>query len=277
MSIAAISTLRQAGLRYVHVVASRGPCLPLGVSSLFSATSSPSHPIIRRAYHIGYNGACIRPSLLPQIFRWQNAKGEELLVMAEDNYGRSVRAPNSVEALSFMFQIDNSGPPTALEVNGWMGRPALHCGQGTMMAPFALPPSPPPSPPLPRPSLPRQVIEFWRKQRLRYPKATQLASTLDDYATSVLGNSSVYNSLPVVTEEIGDSWLYGSPADPIKVGRKGRRPGTFGPGGCAPSSAQAPLTGLGSPYPCSWHSTARHVACSRPPWRPGTSAPRPKR
>jgi hypothetical protein len=44
-----------------------------------------------------------------------------------------------------------------------------------------------------------------------------VASSLDDYALTVLDNADLYNALPVITEEIGDSWLYGSPADPIKV------------------------------------------------------------
>lgn len=54
-------------------------------------------------------------------------------------------------------------------------------------------------------------------QRLRFPKAKLVASSLDDYALSILDDPAVYNALPVVTQEIGDSWLYGAPADPIKV------------------------------------------------------------
>lgn len=167
-------------------------------------------------------------------------------MLVEDNYGRSIRALNSSDALTFMFQIDNSGPPAAVDVRPRLSLPwaraeikgnrfdleELH----TLLNPRLLfyrlfwrflsllcgtslcHPLPTPIPlPLPFFSHPAQVIEFWRKQRLRYPKAEQVASSLDDYALTVLDNADLYNALPVITEEIGDSWLYGSPADPIKV------------------------------------------------------------
>jgi hypothetical protein len=57
------------------------------------------------------------------VFRWQNDKGEELLMLVEDNYGRSIRALNSSDALTFMFQIDNSGPPAAVDVRPFPSLP----------------------------------------------------------------------------------------------------------------------------------------------------------
>ena len=40
------------------------------------------------------------------------------------------------------------------------------------------------------------------------------AATLSDVAAAV---DRVRNSLPVVTSEIGDTWIYGCASDPVKV------------------------------------------------------------
>ena len=137
-----------------------------------------------RAYHIEYNGACKKPEVLPLVFRWRAPTGEEILAMVENSYGHEICAPGSLHVLSFMYQVDNSGPP------------ALN-----------------------------DVLAFWAMLRLRFPKANLTASSLDAYALAVLNDAAVYNNLPVVTQEIGDSWLYGAPADPIKVAtyREARR------------------------------------------------------
>ncbi len=51
--------------------------------------------------------------------------------------------------------------------------------------------------------------------KLLYPEAKVIASTLDAYAAELL---SIKNQLPVVTEEIGDTWIHGVGTDPQKVG-----------------------------------------------------------
>lgn len=58
------------------------------------------------------------------------------------------------------------------------------------------------------------VLDFWVGLHASYPKATVRASTLDAWAAYALSQKS---TLPVVKQEIGDSWLYGSPADPYKL------------------------------------------------------------
>lgn len=55
--------------------------------------------------------------------------------------------------------------------------------------------------------------EFDRLQK-KYPQASVEASTLDDYARSVL---KYRETLPVVEEEIGDTWIHGIASDPWKV------------------------------------------------------------
>jgi len=67
-----------------------------------------------RGYHIGYTGACNKPESVPPISRWQHpASGTEVILMAENNYGTTIRVPGSPAMLAFMYQIDNSGLPTA--------------------------------------------------------------------------------------------------------------------------------------------------------------------
>jgi len=48
----------------------------------------------------------------------------------------------------------------------------------------------------------------------RYPDAIIKVSTLDDFARCILKKRSI---LPVVTQEIGDTWIYRAAADPLKI------------------------------------------------------------
>lgn len=66
------------------------------------------------------------------------------------------------------------------------------------------------------PPTPEQVIENWAVFRTKYPNAQIVSSSLDDFALFVL-NASTSLHLPVITSEIGDSWLYGAPAHPQKL------------------------------------------------------------
>ena len=140
-----------------------------------------------RGYHIGFNGAVKKPESVPPISRWKHGgPGTEIVLMAEDNYGTKIRARGSSAMLAFMsmYQIDDTGPPTADE-----------------------------------------VLSFWTAIRTQYPAATPMALSLDGYVQKVLDDTAVFDALPVLTGEIGDSWLYGSPADPIKLAtfREARR------------------------------------------------------
>ena len=59
-----------------------------------------------------------------------------------------------------------------------------------------------------------QVLSVWDRLRRQYPDAEILASSLDAYARSILPFK---KDLPVVTEEIGDTWIHGVGSDPYKV------------------------------------------------------------
>ncbi len=52
--------------------------------------------------------------------------------------------------------------------------------------------------------------------RQQFPGATITASNMSDIANAV---SPYRDQFPVVTDEIGDTWIYGVPSDPVKVAR----------------------------------------------------------
>jgi hypothetical protein len=57
-------------------------------------------------------------------------------------------------------------------------------------------------------------FELFQKQ---FPNAEIIASTLTNYF-ELLNADAVKENLPVLTSEIGDTWMYGVPSDPFKVG-----------------------------------------------------------
>lgn len=59
-----------------------------------------------------------------------------------------------------------------------------------------------------------QVIKLFNKLKGLYPKAQITAADLNDVAAAVLP---VKDTLPVVTQEIGDTWIHGAGTDPRKV------------------------------------------------------------
>ena len=63
------------------------------------------------------------------------------------------------------------------------------------------------------PQSPDEIIAIYDKYKRMYPEAKIVAATLDDVADRV--NS--LKNLPVITDEIGDSWLHGTASDPKKV------------------------------------------------------------
>ena len=59
-----------------------------------------------------------------------------------------------------------------------------------------------------------EVGEIYRQLRKEHPDAVVFASTLNAFAERLLP---IRASLPVVTQEIGDSWIHGVGSDPVKV------------------------------------------------------------
>jgi len=60
----------------------------------------------------------------------------------------------------------------------------------------------------------KRIAQWFAQLEQKYPGAEVLASTLDAYAATVWANR---GRLPIVTEEIGDTWIHGAGSDPKKI------------------------------------------------------------
>ncbi|MBT9871719.1 DUF5054 domain-containing protein [Bacteroides salyersiae] len=60
-----------------------------------------------------------------------------------------------------------------------------------------------------------QIAELYANIKKRFPKADIIASSLDDVARDI--ELYCQDELPVVTQEIGDSWIWGVASDPKKI------------------------------------------------------------
>jgi hypothetical protein len=61
-----------------------------------------------------------------------------------------------------------------------------------------------------------QVLDVYKDVQKMFPDAEVFASTLDHFAAKL---APIREALPVVTREIGDTWIHGVGSDPIKVSR----------------------------------------------------------
>jgi hypothetical protein len=61
-----------------------------------------------------------------------------------------------------------------------------------------------------------EIAAIYAKLRRQFPRAEIRASNMNEVAAEV---DQVRNQLPVVTSEIGDTWIYGCASDPYKVAR----------------------------------------------------------
>ena len=61
-----------------------------------------------------------------------------------------------------------------------------------------------------------EINAIYAELRQRFPNAQLTAGSLTDIATAM---EPLRASLPIVTQEIGDTWIYGAPSDPPKIAR----------------------------------------------------------
>ena len=64
------------------------------------------------------------------------------------------------------------------------------------------------------PQNPEQVAAVYKNLQEQFPGAQIVASTLNEVAREVSG---VKTHLPLVTEELGDTWIHGTGSDPLKI------------------------------------------------------------
>ena len=159
-----------------------------------------------KAYHIGYNPDCTKQlDFLPPSFRWRiNETGDELLMMFNGYYGTEILLPEKAKTHPALgpTHLHQIAAPGAEDV--------------ALVFQFTLDNRGVPDA--------DAVIQLWGALQKKFPNADIKASSLDDFVEEVLAKGDT-SALPLVTDEIGDSWLYGVPADPIKVAtfREARR------------------------------------------------------
>lgn len=66
------------------------------------------------------------------------------------------------------------------------------------------------------PHTPEEIEQIYARLSARFPKAEIVASNLSEMAEALDPHR---DKLPVVTQEIGDTWIYGCASDPLKVAR----------------------------------------------------------
>ena len=66
------------------------------------------------------------------------------------------------------------------------------------------------------PHTPEEINGIYAELSARFPNAEIVAANLSEMANAL---APFRNNLPVVTEEIGDTWIYGCASDPLKVAR----------------------------------------------------------
>lgn len=127
-----------------------------------------------RFLHIGVNN-CSKIPVVPDICRWKNTDGKEIILMYQTEYGTESMLPDGKTVLSFNFTGDNNGPHTA-----------------------------------------EQVKAIYKGLRQRYPNAHIMTTSLNDVAEELHKMS---DKLPVLTSEIGDTWIFGYASSPLAMSR----------------------------------------------------------
>lgn len=128
--------------------------------------------------HIGVNSVCRSPDV-PPIFIWRAPAGEEVVVMYHDNYGGTRTLPGTSSALRIVHSTDESGNQDNLGPHTY-----------------------------------KQAQKIYRETREQFPGSLVKASTLDDIAEEI---QTIRSELPVVEDEIGDTWIHGIASDPVKT------------------------------------------------------------
>jgi hypothetical protein len=121
-----------------------------------------------------------------------------------------VEVPSAGAALCYAWKMDNTGPHNVTEVKA-VYEQVLHPSLPPTLSPLSLLTHLPQPPSLASPLLPPTL-----QVRALYPAASSVHSSdaFDDFVDRVWPHR---GSLPVVTAEIGDTWIYGASTDCRKV------------------------------------------------------------
>lgn len=154
-------------------------------------------PLLRKnnviGISIGVNGASM-PAKVPKIFRWKFgepgkfSEDEVLVTFHPKGYGGISKSDCAEiflpelqisKVLCYAFRGDNAGPPESVS----------------------------------------EVVQVFSSLRKQYPDATLITSKggYEAFFEAVIRSDEALRSLTVIDKEIGDTWIYGVPSDPMKV------------------------------------------------------------
>lgn len=156
-----------------------------------------------RFLHIGVNPQSTVPSVPPS-FRWRGADGSEIVVAYNDEYGGVHRRRGEGRSVRDLVRA----ACLAGETNPYRGAVRLPGSSEALLVYMTGDNVGPPSV--------DDVLDTFAVLAEQFPGAEIVPSTLDAYARAALEHSA---ALPVVTEEIGDSWIHGAGADPLLLAR----------------------------------------------------------
>lgn len=196
MSRSAVPTLAANGIRGMHVGYNGVgglPVLPFCNSS--GAVRPAKDGIVDSSTYC--SGSSFGGGPAEAVFRWHHSETDaEVLFMLEDSYGSEVEVPATAEG--HRASLLRAGP---LDVALVFLFTADNSGSPSADT----------------------VVQFWQSLKKMHPTATVEASSIDAFVSEVLSGN--VSQIPRLSDEIGDSWLYGAPADPVKVStfREARR------------------------------------------------------
>eukprot|EP01125_Pyxidicula_operculata_P012339 TRINITY_DN404_c0_g1_i1.p1 TRINITY_DN404_c0_g1~~TRINITY_DN404_c0_g1_i1.p1 ORF type:complete len:756 (+),score=195.29 TRINITY_DN404_c0_g1_i1:7-2274(+) len=133
------------------------------------------------AIHIGANAACL-PAALPQIFKWRYQTSEILTMFY-----------NGLSGFGYGGNVTIPEMEVALVYNFTMDNSD--------------------------PQDIEKILELWDYLKWAYPNAKVRSGTLDQFVDLVKKDKYYNNGMPVFTGEMGDTWLYGTGADPFRTSK----------------------------------------------------------
>lgn len=142
---------------------------------------------------VGVNGGS-RPPNLPKAFVWRDmASGTSVRVLLlQGGYGG----------------LHGQGPPAIANLFDVIVVPGLSTA---LVVDWAGDNSPPKSP--------SQLAADWDHLEAQFPGAAIVPGTFEDFAGAMDAMPGVEDGLPVVTSEVGETWIFGAGADPIRTAR----------------------------------------------------------
>ncbi|MCD9023540.1 DUF5054 domain-containing protein [Cohnella silvisoli] len=137
-------------------------------------------------FHIGVNPLSKMPDV-PPTFVWQAQDGSEIIVGYNDHYGDVVNneMDNTYKGASMIPGLEDAIVIALTGDN--IGPPSIE-----------------------------EIKTLFANLEKQYPGAVIKSSTMDAYAEKLW---EVKHKLPVMKEEIGDTWIYGVSSDPLKISK----------------------------------------------------------